>query len=102
MNTNVEVVSVVRVAGDFAYNMDGLSSNLRRRPLQVAVAGLLSELGYEHAEKTAHETLIEIVQSSKFDLKFCNFMYVCYTVVFVGACICKDDTVVWGMLCVLC
>lgn len=63
MNTNVEVVSVVRVAGDFAYNMDGLSSNLRRRPLQVAVAGLLSELGYEHAEKTAHETLIEIVQS---------------------------------------
>jgi len=76
--------------------MDGLSSNLRRRPLQVAVAGLLSELGYEHAEKMAHETLIEIVQSSKFDLKFCNFMYVCDTQVFAGACICKDDAVVWG------
>jgi hypothetical protein len=46
--------------------MDGLSSNLRRRPLQVAVAGLLSELGYDNAEKMAHETLIEMAQSSKF------------------------------------
>lgn len=73
----MEVVCVARVVGGFAYNMDGLSSNLRRRPLQVAVAGLLSELGYEHADKMAHETLIEIVQSSKFDLKFCNLMYVC-------------------------
>jgi hypothetical protein len=62
--------------------MDGLSSNLRRRPLQVAVAGLLSELGYEHAEKMAQETLIEIVQSSKFVLKFCNLMYVCDTLVY--------------------
>lgn len=79
MYINVEVVNVVRVVGGFIYNMDGLSSNLRRRPLQVAVAGLLSELGYEHAEKMAHETLIEIVQSSKFVLKFCNFMYVCDT-----------------------
>jgi hypothetical protein len=32
----------------------------------VAVAGLLSELGYDNAEKMAYETLIEMVQSSKF------------------------------------
>lgn len=72
---------VVNVVGGFKYKMDGLSSNLRRRPLQVAVAGLLSELGYEHAEKMAHETLIEVVQSSKFVLTFCNFMYLCDTLV---------------------
>lgn len=82
MYANVVVVNVVRGVRGFAYKMDGLSSNLRRRPLQIAVAGLLSELGYEHAEKMAHETLIEVVQSSKFVLKFCNFMYVCDTVVY--------------------
>ncbi|PNF20950.1 hypothetical protein B7P43_G10571 [Cryptotermes secundus] len=43
--------------------MDGLSSNLRRRPLQVAVAGLLNELGFDCAEKMACETLIEMAQS---------------------------------------
>lgn len=48
--------------------MDGLSSNLRRRPLQVAVAGLLFEFGFDNAERMAHETLIEMVQSSKFVL----------------------------------
>jgi hypothetical protein len=46
--------------------MDGLSSNLRRRPLQVAVAGLLFEVGFDNAEKMAHETLIEMAESSKF------------------------------------
>jgi len=82
MYPKLEAVNVVGVVRGFAYTMDGLSSNLRRRPLQVAVAGLLSELGYEHAEKMAHETLIEIVQSGKSVLKLCNFMYVCDTLVY--------------------
>lgn len=55
--------------------MDGLSSNLRRRPLQVAVAGLLFEVGFDNAEKMAHETLIEMTQSSKFILIFLYFKY---------------------------
>jgi adenine deaminase len=75
------------VAGGYEYKMDGLSSNIRRRPLQVAVAGLLSEVGYEHVEKMAHETLIEAVQSSKF--RWCA---VCVIFWFIAvACICKDD-----------
>jgi hypothetical protein len=76
MYTDVEVVNVFSIVGGLAYKMDGLSSNLRRRPLQVAVAGLLGELGYELAEKMAHETLIEVVESCKFVLKFCK-LYVC-------------------------
>lgn len=70
--------------------MDGLSSNLRRRPLQVAVAGLLSELGYDCAEKIAYETLIEMAQSSKFiSSPFCYMKLkpVCITVLHEG---------VWG------
>jgi hypothetical protein len=59
--------------------MDGLSSNLRRRPLQVAVAGLLGELGYDSAEKMAQETLIEMVQSRKFALIFWNFVCFIFT-----------------------
>ncbi|KAJ9582990.1 hypothetical protein L9F63_022675, partial [Diploptera punctata] len=43
--------------------MENLSSNLRRRPLQVAVAGLLAEVGFDTADKMAHETLIEMAQS---------------------------------------
>jgi hypothetical protein len=78
MYTNVEVVNVFSVVGGLASKMDGLSSNLRRRPLQVAVAGMLSELGYEVAEKMAHETLIEMVESCKFVSKFLQLvcMYV--------------------------
>jgi hypothetical protein len=37
----------------------------------VAVAGLLNELGYDNAEKMAHETLIEMAQSSKFISSLC-------------------------------
>jgi hypothetical protein len=77
MYGNVEFVYLFNVVGGYEYKMDGLSSNLRRRPLQVAVAGLLSELGYEQAEKMAYETLIEMVQSSKFVL-ICNFIYVIF------------------------
>lgn len=66
MYGNCEVVYLCNVFRGYDYIMDGLSLNLRRRPLQMAVAGLLSELGYDSAEKMAHETLIEMVQSSKF------------------------------------
>lgn len=62
----VYLCNVLRGLRGYDCIMDGLSSNLRRRPLQVAVAGLLSELGYDCAEKMAHETLIEMAQSSKF------------------------------------
>jgi hypothetical protein len=66
MYENIEVLYLCNALRGYDYMMDGLSSNLRRRPLQVAVAGLLSELGYDNAENMAHETLIEMVQSSKF------------------------------------
>lgn len=62
---NVEVEFLYNVSRGYDI-MDGLSSNLRRRPLQVAVAGLLFEFGFDNAEKMAHETLIEMTQSSKF------------------------------------
>lgn len=79
MFANVEVECLFNVGDGYEYKMDGLSSNLRRRPLQVAVAGLLSELGYEHAEKMAYETLIEMVQSSKFVLMLC--LYLCIYII---------------------
>ncbi|XP_069693667.1 transcription initiation factor TFIID subunit 8-like [Periplaneta americana] len=63
MQENVEMLYLCNVGRGYDSAMDGLSSNLRRRPLQVAVAGLLSELGYDTAERMAHETLIEQVQS---------------------------------------
>jgi hypothetical protein len=65
MYGNTEVLYLCNALRGYDYMMDSLSSNLRRRPLQVAVAGLLSELGYDSAENMAHETLIEMVQSSK-------------------------------------
>jgi hypothetical protein len=63
---NTEIFYLCNALRGYDCIMDGLSSNLRRRPLQVAVAGLLSELGYDNAENMALETLIEMVQSSKF------------------------------------
>ena len=57
------------------YTMESLSSNLRRRPLQVAVAGLLAEVGFDSAEKMAHETLIEMAQSCKFEKPLFSLHY---------------------------
>ena len=45
--------------------MENLSSSVRRRPLQVAIAGVLAEVGFDCAERMPHETLIEITQSCK-------------------------------------
>lgn len=41
----------------------------RRRTLQVVVSSLLTECGFESAEKAAVETLTEMMQSCKLKLK---------------------------------
>ncbi len=40
-------------------------SSVRRRVLTLAVSSLLTELGFDHAEKMAVETLVEMIQSCK-------------------------------------
>lgn len=38
---------------------------VRRRVLTLAVSSLLTELGFDHADKMAVETLVEMIQSCK-------------------------------------
>jgi len=63
-----------------AVNVDSPASSARRRILTTAVSSLLTEAGYDHAEKMALETLVEMTQS-------CKHFFLIFILIFIDSII---------------